>query len=135
MVAQQFLLCYAQVMIGATTAIGSSAEGSLTRSKLARVIALLGRQSAVAEALGVHRSRVTRWLAGDPLDPENRATLDGLEYILSRLLDHMSPATARKWLKGVNAHLGNRRPLDLIASQRIAEVVAAVEQSAVDSYA
>jgi hypothetical protein len=123
------------MLAGQTSARQAPDHHSLTRAKLARVIQVLGRQSAVADALGVHRSRVTRWLAGDALDAENRARLDGLEYILSRLLDQMAPATARKWLAGVNAHLGHRRPIDLIAAGRIAEVAAAVEQSAIDSYA
>jgi uncharacterized protein (DUF2384 family) len=122
-------------MSGSRTLAPGSTEQSLSQAKLARVVELLDSRSAVADALGVHRSRITRWLAGDQLDPENRAKLDGLEYILSRLLDHMSQTTARKWLEGINAHLGNRRPVDLIASQRVAEVVAAVEQSAVDSFA
>ena len=129
-------MCYIRVVLGAQTSHRPEAGGpSLTQAKLRRVIALLGNQSAVAAALGVHRSRVTRWLAGDDLDPANRATLDGLEFVLGRLLDRMAPATARKWLEGVNAHLGNHRPIDLIASHRVAEVVAAVEQVGVDSYA
>lgn len=122
-------------MIGSQTVAPVSTEQSLSQAKLARVVELLDSRSAVADALGVHRSRITRWLAGDQLDPENRAKLDGLEYILSRLLDQMSQTTARKWLEGINAHLGNRRPVDLIANQRVAEVLAAVEQSAVDSFA
>lgn len=122
-------------MAGSRTSAPVSTEQSLSQAKLARVVELLDSRSAVADALGVHRSRITRWLAGDQLDPENRAKLDGLEYVLGRLLDQMSLTTARKWLEGVNAHLGNRRPVDLIANQRVAEVVAAVEQSAVDSFA
>lgn len=126
---------YATAMPSAHASASVTSGPSLIQAKLARVIALLGRQSAVADALGVHRSRVTRWMAGDPLDAQNRAKLDGLEFVLGRLLDQMAPATARKWLEGTNAMLGNRRPLDLIADQRVAEVVAAVEQSGVDSYA
>lgn len=122
-------------MTGSQLLAPVSTEQSLSQAKLARVVELLDSRSAVADALGVHRSRITRWLAGDQLDPENRAKLDGLEYILSRLLDQMPQTTARKWLEGINAHLGNRRPVDLIANQRVAEVVAAVEQSAVDSFA
>jgi hypothetical protein len=112
-----------------------SPDRPLTQAKLARVIALLGSQSAVAQALGVHRSRITRWLAGEEPEADNRATLDGLEFVLSRLLDRMAAPTARKWLEGLNAHLGHRRPIDLIADHRVAEVMAAVEQSSVDSYA
>jgi len=107
----------------------------LTRVKLQRLARELGGQSAVARLLGVHRSRITRWLAGDEPDPRNKAKLDALEFVLARLLQRFSPATARKWLSGTNAHLGNRRPLDLIARNRIAEVIAAIEQADLDSYA
>ena len=107
----------------------------LTGVKLTHLISALGGQSAVARLLGVHRSRVSRWLAGEEPDPRNKARLESLEFILSRLHQHFPPATARKWLSGTNAHLGNRRPLDLIAHNRVAEVIAAVEQAELDSYA
>jgi hypothetical protein len=111
------------------------AVAQLTRAKLQRVIDELGGQSAVAEFLGVHRSRVSRWLAGDEPDPRNQTKLEGLEFVLARLLHRMPRSTARKWLEGINAHLGNRRPLDLIVRGRIAEVIAAIEQDDLDSYA
>jgi hypothetical protein len=111
------------------------AAAPLTGAKLQRVIEELGGQSAAARVLGVHRSRVTRWLAGDAPDSGNRAKLDALEFVLARLHQTFPPGTARKWLTGINAHLGHRRPLDLIASNRIAEVIAAIEQADVDSYA
>jgi transcriptional regulator with XRE-family HTH domain len=107
----------------------------LTRVKLRRLAEELGGQSEVARLLKVDRSQVSRWLAGGEPDQRNKARLDGLEYVLARLLQRFSPATARKWLAGINAHLGNRRPLELIARNRIAEVIAAVEQADLDSYA
>jgi uncharacterized protein (DUF2384 family) len=51
------------------------------------------------------------------------------------LLQTFAPATARKWLSATNAHLGNRRPLDLIAHHRLAEVIAAIELADLGSYA
>jgi len=113
----------------------SATAERLTRIKLERVIDVLGGQSEVARALGVHRSRVTRWLAGEEPDPGNKARLDALEFITARLLQSYSPATARKWLTGVNAHLGNRSPLYLIVHNRIAEVLAAIEQDELGAYA
>jgi len=35
----------------------------------------------------------------------------------------------------VNAHLGNRRPLDLLARNRFGEVISAIEQADFDSHA
>ena len=110
-------------------------ETELPRVKLQRVVQEMGGQSAVADVLGVHRSRVSRWLGGDQPDPDNQAKLEGLEFVLARLSRRMAPATARKWLTGLNAHLGNRRPVDLILHNRIAEVLAALEQADLESYA
>jgi hypothetical protein len=107
----------------------------LTAVKLGRLVDELGGQSAVAQVLDVHRSRVSRWQAGEEPDPENLARLEGLEFVLARLRQKFPAPTARKWLTGLNAHLGNRRPVDFISRNRIAEVVAAIEQADLDSYA
>ncbi|MBI3493112.1 MAG: DUF2384 domain-containing protein [Acidobacteria bacterium] len=107
----------------------------LTRVKLRRIAEELGGQSEVARLLHVHRSRVSRWLAGDEPDPRNKAKLEALEFVLARLLQTFAPATVRKWLSATNAHLGHRRPLDLLARNRLSEVIAAIEQADLDSYA
>jgi len=106
----------------------------LTQHKLQRIIAALGGQSEVARLLHVHRAQITRWLAGDEPDARNRAKLEALEFVLARLLYTFKPATARRWLTGLNAHLGNRRPIDLLARNRVAEVIAAIEQDELGSY-
>jgi len=46
-----------------------------------------------------------------------------------------TPDTARTWLTGFNAHLGHRQPLYMIERNRIAEVLAAIEQDEAGSYA
>ena len=107
----------------------------LTRSKLRRITAEFGGQSEVARVLRVHRSRITRWLAGEEPDPRNKAKLEALEFVVARLLHTFPPAIARKWLTGINAHLGNRRPVDLLAQNRVAEVIGAIEQDELGSYA
>lgn len=112
-----------------------AARDRLTRVKLSYLADALGGQSEVARILRVNRSRVTRWLKGEEPDAANLARLHALEFVMSRLLQVFSPAAARKWLTGVNAHLGNRRPVDLIGANRIAEVIAAIEQADLDSYA
>jgi hypothetical protein len=111
------------------------AAGDLTDAKLRRIAAVFGGQSEVARLLRVHRSRVSRWLAGEEPDPRNRARLEALEFVLTRLLRRSAASTARKWLTGINAHLGNRRPIDLLADDRVAEVIAAIEQLELGSYA
>lgn len=107
----------------------------VTRFKLRQLAEALGGQSEIARILRVDRSRITRWLAGDAPDPQNQAKLDALEFVFARLLQRFPASTARKWLMGINAHLGNRRPIDLIGRNRVAEVIAAVEQDDLGSYA
>src|SRR5262245_12350852 len=100
----------------------------LRHAKLEQLIEDWGGQSAVADVIGIHRSRITRWQRGEDPGAEQQARLDGLEFVMARLRQTFALPTARKWLTGLNAHLGNRRPIDLIASNRIAEVIAAIEQ-------
>ena len=109
---------------------------SETAETVRRLARRLGGQSQVAEMLEVHRSSVSRWLrASDVPDAENKAKLDALDFVYRRLLQTFEGPTARKWLTGINAHLGNRRPIDLLAKNRVAEVVAAIEQAEAGSYA
>ncbi len=115
--------------------MGRPATSPLSKAKIRHLADALGGQSEVARILRVDRSRVTRWMADETPDPHNQAKLDALEFVISRLLQHFYPDTARKWLLGVNAHLGNRRPIDLIAQNRVAEVVAAIEQDELGAYA
>jgi hypothetical protein len=39
------------------------------------------------------------------------------------------------WLKGINAFLGNQRPIDLLRNGRVSEVIAAIEQTETGAYA
>lgn len=105
------------------------------RKKLQAVTRDLGGQARVARILGVSPSRVSRWLRNEQPDPANRRKLDGLEFVLGRLLDLYERDTAIKWLQGFNAHLGDRRPIDLLATGRVSEVLAAIEQSETGAYA
>lgn len=108
---------------------------ALSKAKLRHLADTLGGQSEVARILRVDRSRITRWLADETPDRVNQAKVDALDFVISRLLLHFQPGTARKWLLGVNAHLGNRRPIDLIAHNRVAEVIAAIEQDELGAFA
>jgi transcriptional regulator with XRE-family HTH domain len=113
----------------------SAAPDELTRLKLRHLSDLLGGQSEVARVLGVDRSRITRWLRDEGPDPQNQASLAALDFVVTRLRQFLSTSTAREWLLGFNAHLGNQRPIDLIANNRISEVLAAIEQTELGSYA
>ena len=94
-----------------------------------------GGASQVADLAEVDRSRVSRWHEGELPTAENRDKILALFLIRERLQHVMTPTTAAKWLTGLNALLGNRRPVDLLRKNRIAEVLAALEQTQSSSYA
>jgi uncharacterized protein (DUF2384 family) len=92
-------------------------------------------QSALAEILGVSRSRVTRWLKGAGIDPLNAEKVDLLELVWSNLLRVYEPEAARAWLWGVNPLLGDRRPIDLVRAGRAEELMRAIRAERADSFA
>ena len=97
------------------------------KQKLRAVQKDLGSQAEVARVLGVSRSRVSRWLRDEQPDLENRRKIEGLEFVLGRLLTLFEPSTAGKFLTGNNAHLHHARPVDLLARGRVAEVLEAIQ--------
>ena len=105
------------------------------RQKLATLVADLGSQAQVAKALDVDRSRVSRWLADEEPDRENLIKLEAVEFALSRLQMTYQRSTALKWLFGFNAHLGNARPVDLLAKGRVSDVLRAIEADETGAYA
>ena len=91
--------------------------------------------SAVADLLGVSRSRVTRWLQGAGIDPLNAERVDLLELVWSNLLRLYEPEAARAWLLGVNPNLGDRRPVDLVRTGKTEELMRAIRAERADSFA
>lgn len=89
----------------------------------------------VADMLGVSRSRVTRWLRGAGIDPENAEKVDLLELVWSNLLRLYEPDAALAWLFGLNPHLGDRRPIDLIRQGRAEELLGAIRAERAGSFA
>ena len=95
-----------------------------------------GGRAAVARALQVDRSQVTRWLdRGQEPDATNLRKVEATELAMARLLRLYDQATARTWLEGTNAHLGQRRPIDLLARGRLAEVLAAIDAEEAGTFA
>ena len=90
----------------------------------------------IAEALGVDRAQVTRWRAGHTVpSPEVADRLVGLDAVIELLATHLEPDSIARWLRGVNAHLDNRRPLDLLRQGKLSTVIAAIEAMKSGSYA
>lgn len=99
------------------------------------LVAFFGNRNKVANILGVSRSRVTNWYKGDNPDLINNDKLSGLNYILNLLLSYYQPETALQWFYGQNVLIGHARPIDLIKSNRMSEIIAALRQDIAGSYA
>ena len=69
------------------------------------------------------------------LGVEEAGAWGALGHECGRLLETMHRETALKWLAGFNAHLRNRRPIDVIAQGRITEVIDAIEAEETGAYA
>jgi transcriptional regulator with XRE-family HTH domain len=91
-------------------------------------------QRRLADALGVSPAQVSRWMRGQGIDPLNAERLDLLELALSFLSRLYEPETAERWLEGMNPHLRNRRPLDLIRMGETQELLAALRQERAGSF-
>lgn len=90
----------------------------------------------LAEALGVDRAQVKRWREGatEP-GPEKAERVIGLDAAVALLSRYLEPTSIPKWLMGTNAHLGDRRPVDLLRQGNLSEVIAAIEALRTGSYA
>jgi len=89
----------------------------------------------LARSLGVHRSAVVRWKRGEAPARQNWEQLVGLDTVVSLLEGFLEVASIAKWLRGINAHLGDRRPIDVIRQGRLSEVVAAIEAEKAGAFA
>ena len=99
----------------------------LVEARLLSAERALGSATAVAEWLGVDRSRVTRWKGGDLPEPVLEERLVALDATASLLRGYLEEVVIGDWLLGINAQLGDRRPLDVLRDGRLSEVVAAIE--------
>ena len=91
--------------------------------------------SAMADAFGVDRSNMKRWKLGAGISSEHSNRIEGLETVVALLVEVLSPSTIPKWLRGINTHLDNRRPLDVLMAGRLSEVIAAVENERSGAFA
>jgi hypothetical protein len=83
--------------------------------------------SALAEAIGVNRSQVTRWAQGRAAQAANAWLLRDLAAAVSRMADFYNPATISRWLVGANPDLGGEQPIALLRQGRLPEVLMAIE--------
>jgi len=83
--------------------------------------------TALAEAMGVHRSQVTRWAQGSSAQAANAWLLRDLAAAVSRLADFYQSATINRWLLGANPDLDGEQPLELLRQGRLPEVLMAIQ--------
>jgi uncharacterized protein (DUF2384 family) len=91
--------------------------------------------SELAQWLGVNRSQLTRYRRGQRPRGETAWRLLGLETVVEALGQFTEPAAIPDWLLGINAHLNDQRPIDLLRRGQLAEVIAAIEAERAGSFA
>jgi hypothetical protein len=105
----------------------SPGRGRLTALRYMVARRAFDSDAEMATSLGVHRSQIARWKQGAAPDPENAERLLGLDVVVSLLEGFLEPTSIPKWLRGINAHLGHRRPLDVLREGQLSEVIRAIE--------
>jgi transcriptional regulator with XRE-family HTH domain len=107
----------------------------IVRMRLDSARRAFGSDAELAEVLGVDRAQPSRWRAGQAPDPLNRERIVAVDVVVELLSTWLSPASIPKWLNGVNAHLGNRRPVAVLRDGGLSEVVAAIEAEKAGAFA
>ena len=116
--------------------MATTLDGQLMRVEIAAGEAALGSAAALARFLGVDRSQVTRAAQGrQRFGDEPAWRLTALEATFGALRHVLDEDVIPDWLHGANAHLHGRRPIDVLQSGRVAEVLAAIEAERTGSYA
>lgn len=80
----------------------------------------------LARALGIELTELDGWRAGELPDDLSRDRLVALDATVELLSTYLSPSSIPKWLNGLNAHLGDRRPVSVLMDGDLSEVVAAI---------
>lgn len=103
---------------------------------LSNLEAVFGSRSEVANILGVDKSQLTRWRKQTHPDRLNMSKIFGINFVISRLMENFRyPESAMKWLNGVNMHINNQRPVDLLRQNKIKEVLSAIDMYETGAYA
>jgi uncharacterized protein (DUF2384 family) len=96
---------------------------------------VFGNRAGLAQWVGTHRSQITRAARGQELGGEEGWRLSSLAAVVTALLSFYEPEAVSGWLHGSNAHLRDRRPLDVLAEGDVAAVMAAVQAARTGAYA
>jgi uncharacterized protein (DUF2384 family) len=110
--------------------LAALAEASVGAGELA-----FGSRAALAAWAGTNRSQITRAAQGQEVGGEAGWRLAALAAVVTALLAIYEPAAVGGWLHGNNPHLGDRRPVDVLAAGDVAAVMAAVQAAHTGAYA
>jgi hypothetical protein len=94
-----------------------------------------GNRSALAAWVGTHRNQITRAAEGQEIGGDAGWLLSSLAAIVTTLLAIYEPEAVGGWLHGSNPHLGDRRPLDVLAEGDVSAVMAAVQAARTGAFA
>lgn len=105
------------------------------RPLLGRIVDALGTNAA-SRLLGADRAQVSRWgSAKESIGVEMARRIVDLHDVLTRILRVFNRDAAAAWLSGSEPLLGGARPIDVLALEGAAPVIAAIEGIAEGVYA
>lgn len=88
----------------------------------------VGGGTKLASLLGVNKSQPTRWGKGEeqPSPGKAREILD-LDHLMARAGLLWEPEVVRAWLTGPNSFLEGARPIDVLRTRGVGDVLEALE--------
>lgn len=103
-------------------------ERSLVQSaRLLSIQRAVPNDAQLCELLGADPSVLAAWRDGERVSPELHESLVGLDLVIELLSDLLEPDSILPWLLGFNAHLGDRRPVDVLRSGPLSDVIGAID--------
>lgn len=89
----------------------------------------------IANFADVSSATVHRWKTGSHAPkPDVQLLLARLHYVVSRLDEYYTPEEVRIWLYSSHPQLEGQRAIDLIVSDRTADVIAILDRLDADAY-
>lgn len=105
-----------------------SAIESVLQVRVALLIESLGSGAEVARLLDVNRSQPSQWRRGNEQPgPRTSQLLLDLDYVVAKARQAWSGRAAVDWLTGANSALDGARPIDVLRSSGITEVIRALD--------
>lgn len=92
------------------------------------IIVAVGGPTRLANLLGVSKSQPTRWRQGKeaPSGPHARNIVD-LDAVITRANLIWEPEVANTWLISANSYLDGARPIDVLQTRGVSEVLEALD--------